>query len=64
MYFFIEAKGGADPIEVNTQLREILRSIKGVSAVVPGEAKANDLAHGNDVTHTVVLDLGKLEGKQ
>jgi Tfp pilus assembly PilM family ATPase len=57
MSFFIEKKPGADPIEVNNTLRGILAKIPGVSAVISGDSKANDSAQGNDVTHTVVLDL-------
>ncbi|MCB9933729.1 MAG: pilus assembly protein PilM [Planctomycetes bacterium] len=61
MSFFIEKKPGADPVEVNNRLRDILRALGGVQQVIPGESKANDSAQGYDVTHTVVLDL-KLEG--
>lgn len=61
MNFFIEKKPGADPIEVNNRLRDILRALNGVQQVIPGESRANDSAQGYDVTHTVVLDL-KLEG--
>jgi hypothetical protein len=55
--FFIERKPGKDPIEVNNELRNILGKIKGVKAVISGDSKANDSAQGNDVTHTVELDL-------
>jgi Tfp pilus assembly PilM family ATPase len=62
MSFFIEKKPGADPIEVNNTLRNILARIPGVSAVISGDSKANDSAQGNDVTHTVVLDLALEKG--
>ena len=61
MSFFIEKKPGADPLQVNAELRKILLGLKGVKAVVPGETVSHETPPGNDVTHTVELDLS-LEG--
>jgi hypothetical protein len=60
MEFFIERKPGANPIAVNTKLREILGGLKGVNAVTPG--RSDESSDGIVVVHTVELDLGLERG--
>ena len=62
--FFIERLPGADPNEVNVQLREVLKQLKGVSNVIAGPAEDNPAAQGLDVTHTVELDILAQEGAE
>ncbi len=60
--FFIERLPGADPNQVNTDLRGVLTGIKGVTKVIPGSAKDNPAAEGLDVVHTLELDILAQEG--
>jgi Tfp pilus assembly PilM family ATPase len=59
--FFIERQPGADPNDVNVQLRETLKALPGVHKVTPGPAEDNPAAEGLDVTHIVELDILKQE---
>lgn len=59
--FFIERQPGADPNQVNSQLRDVLTRLKGVNKVIPGTAKDNAAAQGLDVVHTLELDVTAME---
>jgi Tfp pilus assembly PilM family ATPase len=56
--FFIERRPGADPNEVNTQVRRILQGLPGVTAVRAGSATDDPVAQGLNVVHTVELKIG------
>lgn len=57
MTFFIESKDRA-PLDVNNTLRDdVLKRLKGVTAVEPGATSSREEPPGLDVTHTVVLDI-------
>lgn len=58
MNFFLESQEGADPIKVKDQLRDAIKKIPGVKAVVPGAAAPSTTTPGMNVDYTIELDLG------
>ncbi|MBX3475707.1 MAG: pilus assembly protein PilM [Planctomycetes bacterium] len=58
MSFFLESQEGADPIKVKDELRDAIKKIPGVKAVVPGAASPSATVPGMNVEYTIELDLG------
>jgi len=63
MSFFIESQDGADPLKVKDQLRDAIKKLKGVKAVVPGAAVPSTTVPGMNVDYTIELDLGVTPGE-